>query len=66
MATAVQRGNVNQVPAMRRAEAPEPVAQREGVAAWGYLVRPALMPTVFSTSSALESEACEEVAARKV
>jgi hypothetical protein len=66
MATTVERGSTNQVPAARRREAPEPAARREGLASWGYLTHPALLPTVFAPGEKAQQQASrEEVAERK-
>jgi hypothetical protein len=67
MATTVERGNVDQAPAARRREAPEPAARREGPASWGYLTHPALLPTVFAPGERAGEPTAgeEEVAARK-
>ncbi len=50
----------------RRREAPDLADHRETLA-WGYLVRPSLLPTVFAPSGNAPSEDVEQkVAARRV
>jgi hypothetical protein len=53
-------------PQLRREDTPDPIPD-SGAPAWGYLVHPSLMPTVFARSErAPGGEAGEKVAARKV
>jgi hypothetical protein len=49
----------------RRDGVPEPVARREP-AAWGYLVHPSLMPTVFAPSQGDPDRDIPKVVVRKV
>ena len=49
----------------RREDALEPVARREP-AAWGYLVHPSLLPTVFAPSQDHPDPETPQVVARKV
>lgn len=53
-------------PQLRREDAPVP-APHSGAPAWGYLVHPSLMPTVFARSERTPGgDPGEKVAARKV
>ena len=65
MVAAIRRANRDWAEASR---APQPkAAPRSEGTAWGYLVHPALMPTVYSPSDDASGDALdEEVAARKV
>jgi ABC-type nitrate/sulfonate/bicarbonate transport system substrate-binding protein len=65
MVAAMRRANRDRADAARAAE--REAAPRPEGSAWGYLVHPALMPTVYSPSGEAQVAApLEEVVARKV
>jgi len=64
--TAGQTGEDDRMVLPRRREVPN-MEQRRETPAWGYLVHPSLLPTVFAPSSGAPSgDPGQEVAARKV
>jgi len=63
---AVHRREGGTMPRLWRDDTPA-VAPRREMAAWGYFVRPSLMPTIFAPSGSVPIGATSgEVAARKV
>ncbi len=64
MVAAMRRANRSCAEATRTARTPD-AREQEG-SAWGYLVHPALMPTVYSPGDDATGPDDEEVAERKV